>query len=290
MSKYIASRHKKSTCKSGTMSKDEKDYIRKFMGLKSDAEIGKILNRAEVQIERYRKQILEESADISLKATERTKWIEELHRDTEWDNIKKQFTKEELITFENSYAEMMFQFKEVYYTEKEQIFSYITTKIKLIRHNIEVIKSQKDIERMERLLEDTYDKAEYDKDNKSMKELLISLEQQLAAAKNASFAKTKEYKELSAQAESILGKLKATREQRIKKVEDSKHNIIGLLKFLDDQENRKALGIELLLADAAAEQEKKRLTEYHTYADGTVDRPILLPETIESLNEVENES
>ncbi len=282
MSKYSpASRHRKSTNKTGVLSNDDKAYIQKFISLKSDAEMGKALNRSETQITRYRKEYMEQNADVSLKGVERIKWIDELHKDTEWENLRKQFTKEELISFENAYAEMMFQFKEVYYTEKEQIFSYITTKIKIVRHNIEVMKSQKDIERMERLLEETYVQLETEKGSVD-KDLLISLEQQLAAAKNASFSKTKEYKELSSQADSIMGKLKGTREQRIKKVEDSKHNILGLLKLLDDQESRQALGVELLLADAAAEQEKKRLTDYHTYADGSVDRPILLPETIEA--------
>ncbi len=280
-SKYkgIAVRSKQTGNKSGPLSNQEKEYVERFIQLKSDAEIGRAINRAEEQIARFRKEWIARQSQGNVKESDRLQYIDKLHKNYEWENLKKQFTKEELITFENTYAELMCQFEEVYYTEQEQIFSYITIKIKLQRHNIEVMRAQKDIERMERLLEDTYTKIEDEGGgNKEGRELLIGLEQQLAAAKNSSFTRTKEFKDLQDKFDGILKNLKATREQRIQKAEDARHNVIGLLKYLDEQENRKALGVELLLADAAVAQEKKRLTEYHTYLDGSVDKPMLLPE------------
>lgn len=286
MGKYkgIAVRNRSSTCKNGPLSNKEKEYVERLLHLKSDAEIGKGINRAEQQITRYREKSIAKRAGGNIRAEEKMRWIDELHKKFEWEILGKQFTKDELITFENTYGELMCQFQEVYYTEQEQIFSYITIKIKLQRHNIEVMKAQRDIDRMERLLEDTYNAVDAGKvegdvvSSKVDKELLIGLEQQLAAAKNSSFTRTKEFKDLQDKFDGIMKNLKATREQRIQKAEDARHNVIGLLKFLDEQENKRALGTELLLADAALEQEKKHLMEYHTYLDGSVDKPLLLPE------------
>ena len=170
----------------------------------------------------------------------------------------------------------MSQLKEVPYTEREQIFMYITTKIKLQRHNIDAVDAQKQIDRMERLLEAEYSQSE-DHVNQN-REQITEMENQLAAMRNASNSKTREYKDLMDKAQGMMKDLKVTRDQRIKRAEDSKHNISGLLKWLDEEENRRAVGVEMMLHDAAAEVERARLTELHTYQDKAVDQPILGPE------------
>lgn len=269
-------KRRNSKIKTGALSKIEKDYIAKYLTTKSDMEIGEHLNRATVQVEKYRREYLEKHSDVSIRAKERGEILEKLYLSTEWDAIKHEFTKEELILFESTYAEMMHQFKDVSFTEMEEVYSYIRTKIYIHRFGKEKMLSLKQIERIEKLLRGEYDMGE-DYVNKH-RDRITNMENELAALRNASVSKATEYKSLTDKSQSFMKSLKGTREQRIKKAEDAKQNITGLIKWLDEEENRRNVGQEMLLHEAAKEEEKIRLTDFHTYIDGTVDKPILLPE------------
>ena len=75
--------------------------------------------------------------------------------------------------------------------------------------------------------------------------------------------------------------LKATREQRIEKLENNKQTLASLVnKILRDPDFYEQEGKALEKMRMAMEQEKERLSDYHEYADGTVDQPFLTPETI----------
>ncbi len=271
----------KQRMKTTPLTKLEKKIVDKYMPIKSDMDLAIELGRTERQIARYRQQYLIQHSDVSMKVKDRNAAIDELHAQADWDSFKRQFSREELITFEQTYAEMMGQFKEVNYTEKEQIYSFINTKIFLQRHGIERMKCQKDMDRIERLLQTEHEKGQdY---ITAHAEMIMALEQELAAMRNASNSKTREYKDLMDKSQAILKDLKGTREQRIKKAEDSKHNILGLMKFLDEEDNRRAVGVEMMLADAAATVEKGRLIQFHTYMDKSVDKPLLTPDDDELL-------
>ena len=79
----------------------------------------------------------------------------------------------------------------------------------------------------------------------------------------------------------MLKDLKATREQRVKRLEDSKETFIGWVRnLMSDPETRHDMGIEMEKMRLAAYEEEKRLSEYHQYEDHTVDQPFLTPETV----------
>ena len=79
----------------------------------------------------------------------------------------------------------------------------------------------------------------------------------------------------------MLKDLKATREQRIKRLEDSKETFVGWIKMLiDDPEFSRGLGVAMEKMRMSSENEKARLSEYHQYEDGGIDQPFLTPETV----------
>ncbi len=71
--------------------------------------------------------------------------------------------------------------------------------------------------------------------------------------------------------------LKGTRDQRIKSIED-RGKFMSVLKELELSETRDKIGELTGLVDLAVINEKLRLSQPYTYADGIIDRPLLTPE------------
>ena len=109
---------------------------------------------------------------------------------------------------------------------------------------------------------------------------LANLETQLSFARNSIANYTNEYTKLFNEQQKISKDLKATREQRIKRIEDGKSSWIGLIRMLEDEELREKQGREMEIMAMAVEKNKKLLSEYHQYADDSVDMPLLTPETV----------
>ena len=110
---------------------------------------------------------------------------------------------------------------------------------------------------------------------------LTSLETQLSFSRNSIANYTNEYTKLLNEQQKISKDLKATREQRIKRIEDGKSSWVGLIRMLEDEELREKEGREMEILSMATEKAKKTLFEYHSYADNNVDKPFLTPESVE---------
>ena len=79
----------------------------------------------------------------------------------------------------------------------------------------------------------------------------------------------------------MLKEMKATREQRVKRLEDSKQNFTSWLAFLvTNPDVAKGYGLEMEKMRLAMDKEKERLSEFHKYQDETVDQPFLTPDTV----------
>ena len=91
----------------------------------------------------------------------------------------------------------------------------------------------------------------------------------------------KDYRELQTKKNSMLKEMKATREQRVKRLEDSKQNFNSWLSYLiSNPEIVKSYGVEMEKMRLAMNQERDRLSEYHKYQDGEVDQPFLTSDTV----------
>jgi chromosome segregation ATPase len=142
------------------------------------------------------------------------------------------------------------------------------------------LKSNKDnIEQM-----NIYDKLlkeerAYDKDQQNQ-DTIINLERQMASLRAAQESLNKDYRELQAKKASMLREMKGTREQRIKRLEDSRQSFTSwVASLMQDPEKIKQYGIEMEKMKLAMKKEEERLGQFHKYEDGLVDQPFLTPDT-----------
>ena len=132
-------------------------------------------------------------------------------------------------------------------------------------------------DKLQKLVDAEYDKPENQRDIPR----LANLETQLSFARNSIANYTNEYTKLLNEQQKISKDLKATREQRIKRIEDGKSSWVGLIRMLEDEQIREKEGKEMQILTMAANKFKNTLQEYHEYQDGSVDRPFLTPDSVE---------
>jgi hypothetical protein len=270
--------NKKIPRKRGQLALDEEQFIRDNIGSLSIEQIADQLNRTIKPIERYiaeskigLKTIDEQENDKTLR--------QKLHVKTFWCEIERQFDKDsgELEYFEDTWIGLIKQFREdVLPAEELQIKQFITIDILINRSMKERKRHITDTEKLQSDVDKEYNKSEDQRDIQK----LVNLETQLSFARNSIANYTNEYTKLLNEQQKISKDLKATREQRIKRIEDGKSSWVGLIRMLEDEEIREKEGKQMAIMNLAVEQQKQKLSDYHTYADGTVDLPLLTPETI----------
>jgi len=133
------------------------------------------------------------------------------------------------------------------------------------------------IENFEGLIEDEKNKAPGDRDI----DYIFNLERQVAVQRAAQESIARDYKDLQTKKNAMLKELKGTREQRIKRLEDSKETFASWVQALTLRpEMRDGLGAEMEKMRLAMDKERVKLTEYHKYEDGMVDQPFLTPDSV----------
>ena len=275
----MAMSSKKPPRKRGQLGLEEQEYIRNNIDSLSIEQIAEALNRTVKPVQRY---VTESKIGIQSKdEQENNRTLKnKLHAKTFWIEITKQFDEStgELQYFEDTWIGLVKQFREdVLPAEELQIKQFITIDILINRsmkerkrHIADTEKLQEEVDREYKLPEDVRDGPK-----------LANLETQLSFARNSIANYTNEYTKLLNEQQKISKDLKATREQRIKRIEDGKSSWIGLIRMLEDEEIREKEGREMEIMNMSVEQQIKKLSEYHEYQDGEVDTPLLTPETIQ---------
>jgi len=263
--------------KRGQLSLEEEKYIRENIQKLTAEQIAENLNRNVAPINRY----IKESKNLlpSEQAAEDELLKQKLYGKTFWQEVKKQFDKEsgELDYFENVWINLIRQFREdVLPAEELQIKQFITIDILINRSMKERKRHIAETEKLQKQVDSEYDKPEDQRDIPK----LANLETQLSFARNSIANYTNEYTKLLGEQQKISKDLKATREQRIKRIEDGKSSWVGLIRMLEDENIREKEGREMEIIRLATEKSKKALMEYHTYADKGVDRPFLTPDSV----------
>jgi chromosome segregation ATPase len=125
------------------------------------------------------------------------------------------------------------------------------------------------------------DERSKDKDDQDL-DYIINLERQIASLRASQESLNRDYRELQTKKASMLREMKGTREQRIKRLEDSKQSFISwVANMMQDPETMKQYGIEMEKMKMAMLKEKERLSAFHKYEDGLVDQPFLTPDTVQ---------
>lgn len=269
--------------KRGRLGHDEMKYIRENIKDHGSEEVAKKLNRTRELVENFAKSegiAFDEDLNDDL-AIQQAEMNKELRNSPEWESLKQEMTEEEVDYFAYRYSKLMPQFRnDLLATEETQIFQLLKFEI-LMRRNMRGAKrATEDISRMESTLSKLYSKYQNEDMPDSEKELALHIENQVLSAKSAQNSKSTEFVKLQEKHSALLKELKATRDQRISKIENSSKDILGLMKAMQDNKFRAQEGRQQALVNLAVEKESQRLGEYHTYEDGVVDRPILSADTI----------
>lgn len=263
--------------KRGQLSLDEEKFITENAGSMSLDDIAQALNRSTAPVQRY---IVEQNLDVTDDVKKTDKYlIKRLHNKPFWIEIVRQFDEEsgELKYFEDTWVGLMKQFREdVLPAEELQIKQFITIDILINRSMKERKRHITDTEKLQKLVDEQYAKPETERDIPK----LANLETQLGFARNSIANYTNEFTKLLNEQQKISKDLKATREQRIKRIEDGKSSWVGLIRMLEDEAIREKEGREMEILNLATNKAKEKLFDYHTFEDGTLDRPFLTPESI----------
>jgi hypothetical protein len=269
--------NRKAPKKRGQLSLEEESFIRQNINSMSIDDIALHLNRNPEPVERY---VRESKIDISSDNFENDKILrQKLKTKTFWLEIEKQFDKStgELDYFEDTWISLIKQFREdVLPAEELQIKQFITIDILINRSMKERKRHIAETDKLQQQVDQEYAKPEDQRDIPK----LANLETQLSFTRNSIANYTNEYTKLLNEQQKISKDLKATREQRIKRIEDGKSSWIGLIRMLEDEAIREKEGKEMEILALATKQTKQTLSEYHNYADQTVDSPLLTPESI----------
>jgi hypothetical protein len=263
--------------KRGQLSLDEEKFIRDNFGSLSIEAIAAHLNRGTAPVQRY---INENRLIPASEQNDHAVLLQKLHTKTFWSEINRQFDSEsgELQYFEDTWIGLIKQFREdVLPAEELQIKQFITIDILINRSMKERKRHIAETDKLQRFVDAEYDKPEDQRDIPK----LANLETQLSFARNSIANYTNEYTKLLNEQQKISKDLKATREQRIKRIEDGKSSWVGLIRMLEDEELREKEGREMEILNMSVQNTKNKLNSYHQYADGTLDKPFLTPESVE---------
>ena len=269
------------TMKKGRFSKDDINFI------EENLDIG--LNRIATELNRNPDSVLDFiKKKVAKNEIDRPIWMEEpaglekaqydLTFRPYWSELQQQFTEDELRLFQYHWARIISQFKDdVIPTEELQVVDLIKLELlmnRALKHNKENIEQVSALEALI-LTERQRDPDQVDRD------VMFNMERQVASLKASTESLNRDYRDLQTKKNSMLKEMKATREQRVKRLEDSKQNFTSWMAYLvGNPEVALAYGEEMEKMRLAMEKEKERLSGYHKYTDEMVDQPFLTPETV----------
>lgn len=291
--------------KKGRFSKDEIEIITQHAAILDVNEIGETLNRDPESVRTFIVDKLgllplEPAAsrpDISkVVAPEATKMVRraepaqraavslELRKTEMWRRLKDEFEESELTFLEERYVAMVDQFETVFATEETQMLQCIKLEILMSRNLQQRKKALQSIrfieESQSEMMEEYCPGGDRSNITKEQLDQLCNIETQLNAARSDEQSKTAEYDKLSSQHTKLMQSLKATRDQRLDKIESTKVNFLDVIRQLNDRDIQEREGRQMELMRIAGERELIRLGRPITYDDGNQDSPILCPETV----------
>lgn len=255
----------------GRLTKDEKKFISDSAGKMNPSDIAKSLNRNVKSIIKYMKDngLMKNyiSAQYSNNSLSKTPY---------WLELVRQFDEDELRLFEYHWERVINQFQQdILHTEELQVLDMIKMEILANRSLSTQSQVKRQIEELREEIMTLKLSLSKNPDEINMKEA------QVAALYSTYETLGKDYGNLLKEKSNIFKTLKATREQRYKQIENSKESILDWIKnIIENKEKRHRAGIDMEKMRLATKAEFFRLSEYHTYADGQVEKPILNSKTV----------
>lgn len=268
--------------RSGPLTEDEHRFIRANSTIMPYDEIAQRINRNPKTVIKYIREKLRKEPIGSTQIQETSAAEEALKTGPFWSDLRKQFSNEELKQFIFQWRRIYTQFKEdVLATEEVQILDTIKLDILMNRLLKSQQKTEVEINGIEKEISQEKAKPVDERDI----DYISSLTDELGFRRAGQEATSKEYRDLLEKKSKILEQMKATRNARIKYLENTKQTLMNWIKqILTDADLRRKLGIEAEKRKLAMEKAYSDLSQYHIYADGQADIPIFNTETLEKQN------
>lgn len=261
--------------KTGRLSKDEWEFIEANAEKLSPEQMAGKLGRTLESIEKYLKKI-GKSVDRSEAFATQAEY--DIKGRPYWGELKLQFSEKELELFLYHWKRIVAQFKkDVLPTEELQIIDTIKLEVLMNRALREQQESAARISEINTEILKERKKDVLDQD----REYIFNMERQIASFMAAKDGLSKEFKDLQTKKSALFKDMKATRAERIEKIENNKETFSSLVqKILRDPKFFEEEGKALEKMRMAVEAERARLSELHTYDDGSIDYPLLNSSTM----------
>lgn len=268
--------------KRGALSDDDMKFIRTNYQTMPIEEMAKLLNRNTAPIRRY---VAKVSKGFIKKKEERKDYIAILRAKHYWSELKKQLLDNEVAFFEQEWSSYLQQFPDTVHTDEIMIADTIMLTIQINRCLEDKRRMLSEMDSIQHFIDDELKLPEEQRD----RDALSNWHTQMNAVRISLANLDKRYLDIQQRKDAKFSHLKATRDQRLERVQNSTKNFFELVKMLDDRAERlRQNRAESLILDAAAET-KKQLMSQRKYADGQVDSPLLSSDTIEFLNTIDDE-
>lgn len=256
----------------GPLSAEEKADIKQSCATEPIDDIAARLQRNPKTVGKYVKECGLQTKDFQFKSREETEIINHLHSLEWWTEIDNQFTSKEVRLFEQVWVRLYRQFdQDILPSEEIQLRKYITLEIMKDRSLKEIKKTIEDIDSVDQEYRQELSKDPSDRD----RDLIRSFRETLSNHKNSIPTLNKQYQELNRQQGEVEKGLVGSRDQRIKNIQDANKNWSAVLKMLEEPKTRKEVGKFIEIMRVARDKEMARLTQFHTFVDKSIDKPIL---------------
>jgi len=261
--------------KEGRPSAQEIDFVARNHRLMSLHEMGEALNRSEKVISTLVKKVQDESGDL---VGDRSRFV--LKRRSFFKQLQHQMTPSELEKFEEDWNYFIKQFKyDILPTEEYQLVSAITCTILIDRNLVDKKRWMDEMGEIEAEL-NMLGAMPPDTRTHEDERRIVDLEGARTNLRAAFQYNSRERIEIEKQRDAYMKALKGTRDQRIERSTDLATTFGDLIRQLEMKERQERLTRDAGLLHLAAQKEKERLAQYHTYQDGMVDQPILNSDTV----------
>lgn len=277
--------------KTGRLAQWEQKIIKKHMDTKSSKEIVdlKLLDRTAEQIEEW----IQRQKGTPIKELPTPLHVEvavkaELRDSLVWKNLRKELTAEEVRRFEEEYGNFKAQFKDdIEASENTQLFQMLKLEILASRNLVDQKNIRDEIKDTENELKKFLEQFPdgIPAGDTISKDVVFQTRNHISQLRAQISSLTSEHQKVMSESKHLMKDLKATRRDRIAEIKDSNVSWLGLIRELDDKDQRQREQTQMELIRVAADKEYKRLSQPHRYANNESDLPILSHESVRALEE-----
>jgi len=265
--------------KRGALSSGEMQFIKDNCKILDIDEISKKIGKSISTIRKYAYKanlpIKENGKELDSDRFLKTRKI--LRSRQYYKDMKNQFSDEEIKAFEELWVKIYLQFDgDILTTEDLQVKKHITLDILKDRFLKKGFLIEKQIENAQKSLDEEYSKPKGTKNLTAIKDLTSVIDK----LQRTGIDINKEINSIVDKIKDTEKALKGSREQRVKEFVDAEKNWTNTLRLLENPEIREQVGKHIELMRAAQDKQRDKLYDWHTFANGQIDRVILNADSV----------